>query len=153
MVPAIFQIFKGETTILGICLLPLRHKLNPESLPPWAMAGCICTSSESTDPLRGSYQHGSVQLFRRTNVSKEDGISKKEGGRTSDISLLEPSQITLRDENVTHRKHSETTKFFRCVEDDRWETRQHLTVQTDLDTRLNFVPSPSQGSPRVHLCG
>jgi len=116
------------------------------------MAGGICTSSESTDPLRGSYQHGSVQLFRRTNVSK-DGISKKESERTSNISLLGPSQITLRDENVTHLKDSETTKFLRCAKDDRWETRQHLIVQTDLDTRLNLVLSPSQGSPGVHLCG
>jgi len=81
------------------------------------------------------------------------GYEKKESGRTSDISLLGSSQITLQDENVTHQKHSETTKFLQCVEDDRWEMRQHLTVQTDLDTRLNLVLSPSQGSPRVHLCG
>jgi len=29
-VPAIFQIFKGETTILGICLLPLHGILGPD---------------------------------------------------------------------------------------------------------------------------
>src|SRR6267154_3450877 len=66
-------------------------------------------------------------------------IIKNESVRTSDVSLFGPSQITLRDEDVTHRQHSKATKFLRCVEDDRWKTGWHLTVQADLDTGLDLV--------------
>jgi hypothetical protein len=58
-------------------------------------------------------------------------VVKIENGRTSDISLLGPSQITLRDENITRQKHSKTTEFLRRVKDDRQEAGGHLAVQAD----------------------
>jgi hypothetical protein len=60
-VPAIFQIFNGETTILGICLLPLhgilktRHELNLRTLPP--MAGGICKETSAIGSGLWSREH------------------------------------------------------------------------------------------------
>src|SRR6267154_5074041 len=59
-------------------------------------------------------------------------IIKHESVQTSNVNL------SLRDENVTHRQHSKATKLLRCVEDG-WETGWHLTVQADLDMGLDLV--------------
>ena len=40
---------------------------------------------------------------------------------------------------MTHRKHTETTELLRRVEHYWGETRRHLRVQADLDTRLDLV--------------
>mmetsp|Transcript_31628 Transcript_31628/g.76451 ORF Transcript_31628/g.76451 Transcript_31628/m.76451 type:complete len:329 (-) Transcript_31628:2992-3978(-) len=55
------------------------------------------------------------------------------------ISLLAVAQITLRDQNMTHRQHTQTSQLFWTVEDNRRETARHLTVQTNLDSGLNLV--------------
>lgn len=55
------------------------------------------------------------------------------------VCLLAVAEIALRNEDVSHREHAETTKFFRSVEDHRWESAGHLRVQTHLDASLDFV--------------
>lgn len=59
--------------------------------------------------------------------------------RTRNVGLLGPAKITLRNEDMTHRQHAQTTQLLGCVEHDWRETRRHLTVQANLDTRLNLV--------------
>lgn len=39
----------------------------------------------------------------------------------TNISLLTVSEITLWNQDVTHRQHSEPSNFFRGVENDRWK--------------------------------
>lgn len=55
------------------------------------------------------------------------------------ISLLGPTQIGLRNQDVTHAQHSQTAQFFGSVEHNRRETGRHLRVEANLDTSLNFV--------------
>ena len=59
--------------------------------------------------------------------------------RTSNVSLFGPTKITLWNEDMTHRQHAQTTQLLGCVEHDWRETRRHLTVQANLDTRLDLV--------------
>lgn len=55
------------------------------------------------------------------------------------VCLLAVAEITLWDEDVSHREHAETAKFFGSVEDYWWESAGHLRVQTHLDASLDFV--------------
>jgi hypothetical protein len=76
--------------------------------------------------------------------------------RTSNVGLLRPPEIALRNEDVSHGQHAETTQFLSTseygtssscnkatnlggIEHDRWKTRRHFTVQSDLDTSLDLV--------------
>ena len=67
------------------------------------------------------------------------GHSGTEMGDSAGVCLLHPAQIGLRNQNMAHGEHSETSDFFRGVEDDRGETSGHLGVQADLDSGLDLV--------------
>lgn len=55
------------------------------------------------------------------------------------VCLLAVAEIALRNEDVSHREHAEAAKFFRSVEDHRWESAGHLRVEAHLDASLDFV--------------
>ena len=63
------------------------------------------------------------------------------GAEMSDpnIRLFWPPQIGLRDKDVTHGQHTESSQFFRSIEDDGRKSGRHLRVQSDLDPSLNLI--------------
>ena len=59
--------------------------------------------------------------------------------RNSHLSLLAVAKIALGDKDMAHRQHIKTTKLLGRVEHNRRETTWHLTIQTNLNTRLDLV--------------
>ena len=57
----------------------------------------------------------------------------------SSISLFGISEIRLGYKNMSHRKHSESSQFFRSVKYDRGEPAGHFGIQPDFYTSLNLI--------------
>lgn len=57
----------------------------------------------------------------------------------ADVGLFGPAKIRLRNQNVTHGQHTEAPQLLGRVKHDGREATGHLGVETDLDTRLDFV--------------
>lgn len=57
----------------------------------------------------------------------------------ANIGLLRPAQIRLRNQYVAHTQHAQAAQFFWRIKYDRRESRWHFGIQTNLDTRLDFI--------------
>lgn len=73
----------------------------------------------------------------------------------SNISLLAVSKITLRNQNMTHGKHSKTPNLLGCVENHWREPTRHLGIKTNLNTGLDLVLTLDQKVKKLlsmHCC-
>jgi len=121
-IPGIFQILKGQSPILSCSFLTFQSVLGPDSL----------RIDEFGFPrLNIPVQVGDQLVFFVTHSGSE--VSD------SDVRLFGPTQVGLRNEDVTHGEHAETAEFFRSVENDRRESGRHFRVETDLDSSLDLV--------------
>lgn len=57
------------------------------------------------------------------------------------VGLLGEAQVARGNEDVAHREHAESTELLGRVEDGRRESRGHLGVESDLDSRCRVVSS------------
>mmetsp|Transcript_25456 Transcript_25456/g.58663 ORF Transcript_25456/g.58663 Transcript_25456/m.58663 type:complete len:336 (+) Transcript_25456:2317-3324(+) len=121
-VPCILQVLQRETPVLCVGFLALQGVLSPHTL----------TVDELSLPcLNVAVQVGNELVFLMAQTTAVVGDAC--------LCLLRVSQVRLRDQDVTHAEHAQTTKLLWRVEDNRWETRRHLGVQTNLDAGLHLV--------------
>lgn len=73
----------------------------------------------------------------------------------SHICLLTVPQITLRNQNVTHRQHSQSSNLLWCIKYDWRKPAGHLWIQPNLNTGLDLVLTLHQEVKQllsVHSC-
>src|SRR5690242_7747413 len=108
-VPAVFQVLKCQSAVLLLSFLTLLRVLHPDALRvaelrlPW-------------NDVAEDVGNESLLIVRHTGAIMRD----------TGISLLGPSLVAGRNQNVRSRNHTKSTKFLRCVEHSRRETRWHL---------------------------
>ena len=108
-IPRIFQIFKGQTSVLCLCFLPFQCIFCPDSL----------RINEFTLPrLYIAIKIGNQLVLLMAHPTPEVGYTN--------ICLLAIPKVTLWNQNMTHGQHSEPSNFFGSIEDDRWKPARHL---------------------------
>jgi len=121
-VPRVTQVFECQSLVLLRGLLTLHRILGPDSL--------------GIDELLLPWKNVTVEIGNQLILFVTHSGTEVSG---SDIGLFGVSQIGLRNENVSHGKHSQTSQLLGSVEDHRRESAGHLRVETDLDSSLNLV--------------
>lgn len=94
-IPRVLEILEREPSVLSGGLLPLHRVLapDPSRVLEFRLPG-----------LEVSEQVGDELLLSR-------GHSGSEVGDAADVGLLGPSEVRLRDQDVTHGQHTETTEL------------------------------------------
>mmetsp|Transcript_8139 Transcript_8139/g.19409 ORF Transcript_8139/g.19409 Transcript_8139/m.19409 type:complete len:210 (-) Transcript_8139:3983-4612(-) len=121
-IPGILQVLQCEASVLRRGLLPLQGVLGPDTL--------------GIDELRLPGLHISVQVGDELVLLVAQATAVVRDAR---LGLLRISQVRLRDQDVAHTEHAQSSQLLGGVEDHRRESRGHLRVQPDLDSSLHLV--------------
>jgi hypothetical protein len=122
MIPGLFQIIQSESSVLSLGLLSLDCILGPDSLT---------VNKLGVPSLNVSIQVGNKLILFVGHACSEM--------RNSLFSLFRVSQVSLRNEDVPHRQHTQTSQLLGCIEDNRRESAGHFGVEADLDSCLDLV--------------
>mmetsp|Transcript_889 Transcript_889/g.2133 ORF Transcript_889/g.2133 Transcript_889/m.2133 type:complete len:481 (-) Transcript_889:3567-5009(-) len=121
-VPRVLQVLKGEAPVLGVGLLTLQRVLGPDAL--------------AVDELRLPGLDVSVEVRDELVLLMAQAAAVV---RDAGLCLLGVPQVRLRNEDVAHTQHAQASQLLGRVEHHGRESRGHLGVQADLDTRLHLV--------------
>mmetsp|Transcript_82933 Transcript_82933/g.149644 ORF Transcript_82933/g.149644 Transcript_82933/m.149644 type:complete len:355 (+) Transcript_82933:1047-2111(+) len=121
-VPGILQVLQGQAPVLRIGLLALQGVLGPDAL--------------GVDELGLPGLHVAIEVGDQLVLLVAETTSVV---RDASLRLLGVSQVGLRDQDVSHAQHTQTSQLLWSVEDHWRESRWHLGVQSDLNTGLHLV--------------